>query len=174
MWMVKALRDVAATLSAREFATRFGPAALVQSPPEPVFREVALRLASARTVMMAHRTRLPSRLMTLLQGFDALVVHFLEPNSDGGPLSVGRLSSCRLAVFDPSVSKVHASLRWDESRERWILKDEGSLNGTYVNAMPLENEERPLTDGETVNFGDASFMYLRNETLYQHLLSRGS
>jgi hypothetical protein len=166
---VKQLRPFAlATLEA--FLEASGPVVLVQQPPEPVFQQVALRLGEARTVGMAHRTRLVDRLLVMLRGFDALEVHFLRPEVDGQQITVGRIEGCGLMVPDPSVSKHHATLRWHAEAHDCSVRDVGSMNGTWVNTQPLGAEqERMLSDGDALAFGDAQFLYLRTETLHAHL-----
>ncbi|MBN8465121.1 FHA domain-containing protein [Corallococcus exiguus] len=152
------------------FLQASGPVVLIQQPPEPVFQQVALRLAEARTVGMAHRSRLVDRLLVMLQAFDSLEVHFLGPEQDGQELRVGRMEGCTLMVHDPSVSKQHAVLRWHATQGTCSVKDLASMNGTWLNAAELgEGEERMLTDGDALAFGDAQFLYLRAETLHSHL-----
>ncbi|WP_164015723.1 FHA domain-containing protein [Pyxidicoccus trucidator] len=166
---VKQLRPFAlATLEA--FLEASGPVVLVQQPPEPVFQQVAMRLGEARTVGMAHRSRLVDRLFVMLRGFDALEVHFLRPDVDGQQFTVGRVEGCSLVVPDPSVSKHHATLRWHAEAHDCSVRDAGSMNGTWVNAQALGPEqERMLNDGDALSFGDAQFLYLRTETLHAHL-----
>ncbi|HEX8699211.1 MAG TPA: FHA domain-containing protein, partial [Myxococcaceae bacterium] len=71
---------------------------------------------------------------------------------------------------DPSVSKLHARLRWSEPDGACSVRDMGSMNGTYVNAVPLGSQQDvQLNDGDALSFGDAQFLYLRTETLHAHL-----
>jgi hypothetical protein len=152
------------------FRAASGPIALIQQPPEPVFQQVARQLGHARTVVMAHRSRLVERLLTMLQGFQHLEVHLLHPRVDGEEFTVGRMDTCLLVVKDPSVSKLHARLRWSEGAGACTVRDAGSMNGTYVNAVPLgSHQEVQLNDGDALSFGDAQFLYLRTETLHAHL-----
>ncbi len=152
------------------FRAASGPVALIQQPPEPVFQQVAHQLGQARTVIMAHRSRLVERLLTMLQAFQHLEVHLLHPRVDGEEFTVGRMDTCMLVVKDPSVSKLHARLRWSEQAGACVVRDMGSMNGTYVNAVPLgRQQELQLSDGDALSFGDAQFLYLRTETLYAHL-----
>ncbi len=150
------------------FRAASGPIALIQQPPEPVFQQVARQLG--RTVVMAHRSRLVERLLTMLQGFQHLEVHLLNPRVDGEEFTVGRMDTCLLVVKDPSVSKLHARLRWSEREGACSVRDTGSMNGTFVNAVPLgSQQEVQLNDGDALSFGDAQFLYLRTETLHAHL-----
>jgi hypothetical protein len=151
------------------FREQYGPVVLIQQPPSPVFQQVAMQMGGARTVFMAHRSRLADRLVAMLQGFDHLEVLFLKPQKDGEVFSLGRLETCSLVVHDPSVSKLHALLRWSEAEGGCYVRDADSMNGTFVNAVQLGDQEQFLNDGDGVAFGDAQFLYLRTETLHEHL-----
>lgn len=167
---VKELRALA-WMDPRTFQAEFGPVALIQQPPSPVFQQVAQQMGAARTVFMAHRSRLADRLMAMLQGFEHLQVLFLKPKVDGEVFAVGRLETCSLVVHDPSVSKFHALLRWSEADGGCHVRDAGSMNGTFVNTVPLGGEEQELVDGDGLAFGDAQFLYVRTETLHAHLVA---
>jgi hypothetical protein len=43
------------------------------------------------------------------------------------------------------------------------------MNGTFINAMELGDQEQMLNDGDGLAFGDAQFLYVRTETLHAHL-----
>ena len=60
----------------------------------------------------------------------------------GGRLMLGRSSECQLVFADDTVSRRHAELRLVEGR--WMLRDLGSSNGTWVNGRRvLEAEVAP-------------------------------
>lgn len=163
---LKALAEV----DVQQFRTEHGPVALIQQPPDPVFQRVAMQLGQGRTVFMAHRSRLAERLMTMLEGFDYLDVLFLKPKRHGHLFTVGRVESCDLLVHEPSVSKQHAYLKWDQNAGTCWVRDAGSTNGTFVNAQPLgPGQEHQLFDGDGLAFGDAQFLYLLSNTLHAHL-----
>lgn len=151
------------------FRAEHGPVALIQQPPEPVFQQVAIQMGGARTVFMAHRSRLADRLVAMLQGFEYLEVLFLKPKADGEVFSLGRLETCSMVVHDPSVSKFHALLRWSEEEGSCYVRDAGSMNGTFVNAVALGEQDQLLYDGDGLSFGDAQFLFVRAETLHAHL-----
>ncbi len=152
------------------FRAASGPVALIQQPPEPVFQQVARKLGQARTVAMSSQSNLAERLQTMLQGFQYLEVHLLQPRVDGEEFTVGRMDTCMLVVKDSSVSKLHARLRWSEQAGTYLVRDAGSMNGTFVNTVPLgSRQEFQLQDGDALAFGDAQFLYLRTETLHAHL-----
>ena len=70
----------------------------------------------------------------------------------GGRLVLGRSSGCQLVFADDTVSRRHAELRFDDGR--WMLRDLGSSNGTWVNGRRvLEAEVAP---GDEVQLGDCA------------------
>jgi hypothetical protein len=165
---VKELRALA-PVDEETFRAQHGPVVLIQQPPSPVFQQVAMQMGGARTVYMAHRSRLADRLVAMLQGFEHLEVLFLKPKADGEVFAVGRLETSSLVVHDPSVSKFHALLRWSEAQRSCYVRDAGSMNGTFVNAVALGDQEQLLFDGDGLCFGDAQFLFVRTETLHAHL-----
>ena len=169
MLPLKALRAQVLAMSAPQFKTRFGQVALVQSPPEPMLRLASLKLAGAQTVNMADRTKLGDRLLLMMTRFEDLSVQFLKPERDGDAFTVGRLPTCAVQISDPSVSKHHATLRWAASRGGCTVQDERSTNGTFAGSSKLGTEEKVLLDGDALGFGDAQFVYLLTETLYEQL-----
>ena len=50
-------------------------------------------------------------------------------------LVLGRSSGCQLVFADDTVSRRHAELRLDDGR--WMLRDLGSSNGTWVNGRRM-------------------------------------
>ncbi|AKQ66012.1 FHA domain protein [Myxococcus hansupus] len=157
-----------ASASLDAFRAASGPVALIQ-PPVELAAQVHGSLAS-RTVGMAHRAHMDERLLAMLRDFDNLEVHFLQPSVDGEELTVGRTEDCDLMVPDPSVSQHHATLRWNATRGGFSVRDAESMNGTFINGAPLAYRAQvQLQDGDTLAFGDAQFLYLRAETVYEHL-----
>jgi hypothetical protein len=62
---------------------------------------------------------------------------------------LGRSSSCELVLGDDTVSRRHAELRVEEGR--WLLRDLGSANGTYVNGRRVVEAE--VRSGDVVHLG---------------------
>ena len=152
------------------FRAASGPVALIQQPPEPVLQRVARQLGQAGLVAVGSRSRPLERLLTMLQGFQHLEVHLLQPRVDGEEFTVGRMDTCMLMLKDPSVSKLHARLRWSEPAGAYSVRDAGSMNGTFVNGVPLgSRQEFQLHDGDALFFGDVQFLYLHTDTLHAHL-----
>jgi hypothetical protein len=166
MLSVKDLRALAASLPPAAFIKQLGPFALIQKPPGETTEKMALSIAAGKTLLA---DRLPSTggLALLLQ-FDDLVVATLPPLAENDALTVGRLPDCDLVVDDPSVSKRHAMVRWDDERHRCTLKDLGSMNGTLINGAATQ-KETALRDSDLIAFGDAQFLFLQTDTLYAKL-----
>jgi hypothetical protein len=60
------------------------------------------------------------------------------------PLTIGRGRECDIHICHDSVSKVHASVLFDENSLEYYLVDEDSRNGTYINGNPLPKFGRPF------------------------------
>jgi hypothetical protein len=67
----------------------------------------------------------------------------------GGRLVLGRSPGCQLVFDDDTVSRRHAELRFDEGR--WMLRDLGSSNGTWVNGRRVMEAE--VAPGDEVQLG---------------------
>jgi adenylate cyclase len=78
-------------------------------------------------------------------GAEAAVRHTLRP----GETLVGRAVTSQLVVNDSSVSRSHA--RFTVTGDRCLLEDLGSLNGTYVNGVPITTAD--LAEGDYVVIG---------------------
>jgi hypothetical protein len=71
----------------------------------------------------------------------------------GGRLLLGRSPSCGLVFADDTVSRRHAELRLHEGR--WILRDLGSSNGTWVNGRQVMEAE--VAPGDEIHLGACRF-----------------
>lgn len=63
--------------------------------------------------------------------------------------TIGRYRTCDIPLDHVTVSRHHAEIHYDG--ERYVLTDNGSLNGTYHNRQPVDFAE--LTDGDEVRIG---------------------
>jgi len=66
------------------------------------------------------------------------------------------LATCLLD--DPSVDGLHARLRVD-AVGRFLLADQGSTAGTWVNYAPISSEGTPLEHGDLIHFGRAVYRF---------------
>lgn len=67
-----------------------------------------------------------------------------------GRITLGRRRDSDIFLEDVTVSRQHAALVRD-SNGRFVLYDEGSKNGTFVNGEPIS--ERVLEDGDSIRMG---------------------
>lgn len=74
---------------------------------------------------------------------------------DPAGMSVGRDSSNQIVIQDPSISRRHATIREDLSG--YVIRDEGSANGIYVNGQRVS--EQRMRAGDTVQVGRIHFRF---------------
>ena len=96
-------------------------------------------------------------------GSALLVVHrgpaegseFLLP-ADADVLGVGRSPESDVFLDDVTVSRRHAEFR--RGADGWSVRDVGSLNGTYVNRVRVDDQR--LAGGDEVQVGKFRFVFL--------------
>jgi FHA domain/Domain of unknown function (DUF1707) len=67
----------------------------------------------------------------------------------GAHLVIGRSSACQIVLGDDTVSRRHAELRYEDGR--WLMRDLGSSNGTYVNGRLVTEAE--VRAGDVIDLG---------------------
>lgn len=77
------------------------------------------------------------------------------------PVEIGRATGNTLVLADPEVSGRHATIYWQPDINLYVIQDEGSTNGTYVNDRRISGPE-PLRDGDVIRTGN-TLMDLRLE-----------
>ncbi|MGD8340037.1 MAG: FHA domain-containing protein [Gammaproteobacteria bacterium] len=75
-------------------------------------------------------------------------------------ITIGRDSTCDMAIRSHAVSRKHAVLLREGSQI--VVEDRGSTNGVQVNAVRVLRQ--PLSDGDEVTIGDAKFRFVGGET----------
>jgi ribosomal protein L40E len=75
---------------------------------------------------------------------------------EGEEIAVGRSPDCEIFLDDVTVSRKHAVI--SKSGEGFSIRDEGSLNGTFVNKRRVESAE--LDDGDEIQIGKYRLTYL--------------
>jgi len=169
---VAEMRELARRLPVEKFKEQLGPFALIHKPP-PAEKARAFGLPINLFTTCASRPEtLASGVVDLLFSFDQLSVSTLPPLKGSEELVVGRQPDCDLVIDEPSASKRHAALRWDREKDRCIVRDLGSTNGTFINGTMRVRGEMPLKDGDVVAFGEANYWFLLAETLHDRLASR--
>lgn len=90
-------------------------------------------------------------LLEVVRGNVAEKVHSLA----GRTYSLGRASQNDLPIPEPSVSKVHARIAYEDGRFR--IEDQNSLHGIYLNAVRVERAE--LTPGAHIQLGNVTLKF---------------
>src|ERR1041385_2409757 len=75
------------------------------------------------------------------------------------PLVIGRETAAHLCIADASVSRRHSKI--EKQEDGFVITDLESLNGTFVNDVPVRS--RLLEHGDRVRIGDAQFLFLTHE-----------
>ena len=85
---------------------------------------------------------------------------------DDTDVVIGRAETSRLFINSDLVSRHHATVA--HVAGRYVLKDEGSTNGTFVNDHRL-TEPHTLDDGDTVKIGRTVLKYTESPVEVQYL-----
>jgi Nif-specific regulatory protein len=72
---------------------------------------------------------------------------------------IGRETAANLCIADASVSRRHSKI--EKTDEGFVITDLESLNGTFVNDVPVKS--RLLEHGDRVRIGDSQFLFLTHE-----------
>src|SRR5689334_9459201 len=78
---------------------------------------------------------------------------------DEEPLVIGRETAAHLCLADASVSRRHSKI--EKHDDSFVITDLESLNGTFVNDVPVRT--RVLEHGDRVRIGDSQFLFLTQE-----------
>jgi pSer/pThr/pTyr-binding forkhead associated (FHA) protein len=73
-----------------------------------------------------------------------------------GLMTVGRAPEAGIFLDDVTVSRHHAEFQ--HGVDGWSVRDVGSLNGTYVNRVRVEDQH--LAGGDEVQIGKFRFVFL--------------
>jgi transcriptional regulator with GAF, ATPase, and Fis domain len=85
-----------------------------------------------------------------------------------GELVMGRKPGDRgHLVDDPTVSRRHFAVRWDEAGSHHVGLDLGSRNGSRIEGrrQPFDEAPRPLDDGDVIRLGDVLMIYERGSAV---------
>ena len=72
---------------------------------------------------------------------------------------IGRETAANLCIADASVSRRHS--RVEKNGERFVITDLESLNGTFINDVPVKT--RTLEHGDRVRIGESQFLFLLHD-----------
>jgi hypothetical protein len=133
---------------------------VVAAVPEPVVVEKKKR-----------KPRAPSKKTAAAKANTEPLASFIRINAEGQPIAVAPipvagkeitfgtdLVQCNQILDDASISSVHARLRQTEDGG-FLLQDNNSIAGTWVNYEPVPREGHRLAHGDMVNFGQLTFRF---------------
>ncbi len=75
------------------------------------------------------------------------------------PVVIGRDTTATLCIADASVSRRHSQI--EKESEEFVILDLESLNGTFINDVPVKR--RQLQHGDRVRIGDSQFLFLMHD-----------
>ncbi len=102
----------------------------------------------------ANRSLLPGEAVLIVQRGPSQGAEFGLGGTD--LVSLGRAPEAEVFLDDVTVSRRHAEIR--RGAEGWSIRDVGSLNGTYVNRVRVDDQQ--LRGGEEIQIGKFRFMFL--------------
>ena len=76
------------------------------------------------------------------------------------PVVIGRETAATLCVADASISRRHS--RIEKEKDQFVILDLDSLNGTFINDVPVKR--RILQHGDRVRIGDSQFLFLLSDS----------
>lgn len=89
-----------------------------------------------------------------------------ERNPFSALITVGRAGNNDICLPSQRVSKLHAFLKQAPGRG-WLLLDNGSANGTFLNTIRLEsNRDHALRSGDELQFADVSATFLDGDGMH--------
>ena len=78
---------------------------------------------------------------------------------DEDALIIGRETAANVCLADGAVSRRHSKI--EKKDEGFVITDLESLNGTFVNGVPIRS--RVLEHGDRVRIGDSQFLFLLHD-----------
>ena len=78
---------------------------------------------------------------------------------DNDALVIGRETAANVCLADAAVSRRHSVI--EKKDEGFVITDLESLNGTFINDVPIRS--RVLEHGDRVRIGDSQFLFLSHE-----------
>ncbi len=78
---------------------------------------------------------------------------------EDSPVVIGRDRTATLCIADASISRRHTQI--EKENEEFVILDLESLNGTFVNDVPVKR--RQLQHGDRVRIGDSQFLFLLHD-----------
>jgi pSer/pThr/pTyr-binding forkhead associated (FHA) protein len=84
-----------------------------------------------------------------------MIVELKLPHGGDKEWSLGRSQLCDVVLDDPTVSNVHAIIRWE--KEGWIIRDNGSTNGVVLNGQKVS--QTLFNNGDALGVGNIKLIF---------------
>jgi hypothetical protein len=140
---------------------------------EVIPKESFSRTSKRRSTMLFK----PRRMFEEMQEMDAIrkIVYALVSSTGSSPgefreHTIGGSADNDITLPDFAVSTYHARISF--RKERYVLFDLKSTNGTSVNGSKVGDSGRILEDGDLIAFGRYEFIFAYPESLHRHLKRR--
>lgn len=72
--------------------------------------------------------------------------------------TIGRSEKCDLPVDNPGVSRIHCQIQYQKNTRTYILHDNGSSNGTFINGLKIPGQQL-LKHGDSINLGKFTVIF---------------
>jgi hypothetical protein len=159
------------SIRAAQEARRADADPLTQSVPA-VAESAVMPLAATSAVKTKRRATISKKATADAKSRAVAMASLIRINAEGQVLPVTPIAlveqeiifgtdpaQCTQILDDPSVSLVHARLRQTEDGG-FLLLDNGSVAGTWVNFEPIPREGYRLAHGDMVNFGQLIYRFI--------------
>ena len=164
------------TIQAAQEARRVEADPLTQSVTAVKVEPIVQSLDAAADVKVKKRRASSKKAVTEPRSKKAAkkeaIASFIRVNADGQVAAVAPIQvvekeivfgtdpvQCTHILDDPSISSVHARLRLTDEGG-FLLQDNNSLAGTWVNFEPIPREGYRLAHGDMVNFGQLIYRFM--------------
>jgi len=94
-----------------------------------------------------------------LAGISGKLQGSVFPIGEDGITVIGRELAAAICVSHASVSRRHAQI--ERQGDQFVIEDLDSLNGTFINDVPVKH--RALVHGDRVRVGDSQFLFLLHD-----------
>ena len=145
---LKDARSLAATTTETEFVARFSHPFFMLDRPVPA--------ASAKNTGFRTGVLDPASLAHIGPAHTQLFALKRADGKNTMSIAIGRTPSCDVQLDSPAISKLHAFVQLSAGKSGYIITDNESSNGTWVNDTKLTaNSPHPLKSGDAIDFGHA-------------------
>ena len=133
------------------------PSGATQSPSHQLEEQLALLSPEDRAVISEIQSSNGEKAMIFIARGANKGSRFLV-TSEG--VTIGRSSTSSIFLDDVTVSRSHATI--SKSGSNFVLRDAGSLNGTYVNNVSIT--EHTLVSGEEFQIGKFHLLFIGSKS----------